>query len=153
DGLAVFEDVATEPCALINPFAAQQMQLGFYAGQALRTPGGQAIGSLCVLDRKPRHLSPAESQLLEQLALVAQDLLLLQTTQVADSGLRTLRTRLDGPLLQSLTRLTTLAELNEWDAAPDAAEAQRYTDARLDEARHLTQAMHRELQAALAELG
>ncbi|WP_310391240.1 GAF domain-containing protein [Hymenobacter sp.] len=154
DGLTVFADIATEPCALVNPFVAQQMQLGFYAGQALRTPAGVAIGSLCVLDRKPRRLTPAEGELLEQLALVAQDLLRLQATRAADPALvPALRARLDGPLQQSLTRLATLAELHAWETSGDAAEVQRYTASRLDEARHLTQAMHRELQAALGEAG
>ena len=148
DGLTVFEDVATQPCALVNPFAAQQMQLGFYAGQALRAPNGMAIGSLCVLDRKPRQLTPAEGELLKQLALVAQDLLQLQAAQA--SGLPALRSRLEGPLQESLTRLVTLAELREWDHAADAADIERYTNSRLDEAKYLAQAMHRELRAALA---
>ena len=148
DGLTVFEDVVTQPCALINPFVAQQMQLGFYAGQALRAPNGMAIGSLCVLDRKPRQLTPAEGELLKQLALVAQDLLQLQAAQA--SGLPALRSRLEGPLQESLTRLVTLAELREWDHAADAADIERYTNSRLDEAKYLAQAMHRELRAALA---
>ena len=152
DGLTVFEDIATEPCALVNPFAAQQMSLGFYAGQALRTPGGLAIGSLCVLDRKPRHLSAAESKLLEQLALVAQDLLRLQSAQLSAGQLPALRSRLDGPLQESLTRLSTLADLRDLAPPTDAAEAEHYTASRLDEAKYLTQAMHRELQAALAQL-
>lgn len=152
DGLTVFQDVATEPCALVNPFAAQQLHLGFYAGQALRTPGGQAIGSLCVLDRKPRQLSPAEGQLLQQLALVAQDLLRLQVAQAANAAiLPAVSTRFESSLEESLTRLTTLAELREWETSSDPAEAQRYADSCLDEARHLAQTLHRELQAALAE--
>lgn len=153
DGLTVFEDLITQPCALVNPFVAQQLRLAFYAGQALRTPEGLAIGSLCVLDRRPRQLSPAEGQLLEQLALVAQDLLVLSATQAATNAalIPDLRQRLDGPLRQSLTRLTTLAELRQWDSDADPVEAQRYASTRLDEARYLAQTLHRELQAALAE--
>lgn len=153
DGLTVFEDVATEPCALVNPFAAQQMNLGFYAGQALRAPSGLAIGSLCVLDRQPRQLSPAEGQLLQHLALVAQALLRLQAAHAANAAiLPAVRNRLEISLQESLTRLSTLAELREWETSSDPAEAKRYTEARLNEARHLAQAMHRELQAALAEV-
>lgn len=149
DGLTVFEDIATEPCALVNPFTAQQMQLGFYAGQALRAPNGMGIGSLCVLDRKPRHLTKAEGELLGQLALVATDLLLLQAARATDAKLRT---RLDAPLELSLTRLRTLAELRELTAGPDAEGADHYLNSRIDEAQHLARSMHRELQAALAEL-
>lgn len=151
DGLTVFEDLVTQPCALVNPYAAQQLQLGFYAGQALREPGGMAIGSLCVLDRKPRRLSPAEGELLGELALVAQDLLHLQATDAASGTLAlSLRSRLDGPLQQTFTRLATLAELQAYAPNPDSAEAQRYTDSRLDEARYLAQTMRRELQAMAA---
>ncbi|WP_375418575.1 hypothetical protein [uncultured Hymenobacter sp.] len=150
DGLTVFEDLTTQPCALVNPYAAQQLRLSFYAGQALRTPAGMPIGSLCVLDRKPRRLTPAEGELLRELALVAQDLLHLQATQAADGALTlSLRGRLDGPLQQTFTRLATLAELQAYEPNPDSAEAQHYTDSRLDEARYLVQTMRRELQNML----
>lgn len=152
DGLTVFNDLAAEPCALVNPFAAQLLHLQFYAGQSLRAPAGQHIGSLCILDRKPRRLSEQEGQLLQQLALVAQDLLELQAAQLASPALvPALRIRLDVPLHESLTRLNTLAELREWDLTVTAADVQRHNGARLEEAQHLAQVMHRELQAVLAE--
>ena len=150
DGLTEFADVAGEPCALVNPFLAQQLQMGFYAGQALRNPNGLAIGSLCVIDRKPRHLTPAEGVLLQELALVAQELLRLQAAQAADATvLPALRARLDAPVQLSLNRLATLAELSQWEAGTDPQDAQHYANSRLDEARYLAQSMHRELQKAL----
>ena len=149
DDITEFQDVATTPCELVNPFVAQQMQLGFYAGQALRTPSGQAVGSLCIIDRRPRQLSVLESELLRELALVAQELLRLQAARATDDAalLPALRIRLDGSVHQSLTRLTTLAELRQWETATDSAEAQRYADSRLDEARYLARTLYRELQA------
>ncbi len=153
EGLTVFEDVATEPCALVNPFVAQHLRLGFYAGQSLKSPSGLPIGSLCVMDRKPRQLTAAEGSLLQQLALVAQDLLQLQAQQEpGQTQTPAVRARLDGPLQQSLTRLTTLAELRAFDLTSDAADADRYTASRLDEASYLAQSLHRELQASLREL-
>lgn len=150
--LTVFEDLNAQPCALVNPFVAQQLHLGFYAGQAMRTPSGQAIGSLCVLDRRPRHLSPSEGKLLAELARVAQVLLELQAAHAADATLvPALRARLDAPLQQSFARLSTLAELREWETSPDTDEARRYAESRLDEARYLAQTLHRELQQALDE--
>ena len=127
DGLTEFRDVAATPCALVNPFVAQQMSLGFYAGQALRSPNGLAVGSLCIMDRRPRQLTPSEGALLKDLAQVAQELLRLQAALATDfTVLEDLRPRLDATVQQSLTRLTTLAELNQWEAAPDAAETRRY---------------------------
>ena len=150
DGPTVFADIPAQPCTLVNPYVAQQMDLGFYAGQALRASNGQAVGSLCVIDRRPRHLSPAEGELLTQLALVAQDLLALQAASAAGTTMiPALQNRLDGLMQQSLTRLHTLAELRAFDLAPDATDAERYTSSRLDEATYLAQSLHRELQAAL----
>ena len=150
DGLTVFDNVTAEPCALVNPAVAQEMHLGFYAGQALRSPEGQAVGSLCVLDHRPRQFSPHEGQLLQELALVAQELLRLQALRVADeAALPALHARLEGPIEQCLSRLNTLAELREWETSPDVDEARRYAESRLDEARYLAQTLHRELQSAL----
>ena len=152
DGPTVFEDIPAQPCTLVNPYVAQELHLGFYAGQALRAPNGQPLGSLCVIDRKPRRLSPAEGQLLTQLGLVAQDLLTLQVVAAADAAFDpALRLRLDGLVQQSLTRLHTLAELRDLDQAPDAADAVRYTASRLDEASYLAQSLHRELLAVLSK--
>lgn len=148
DDLTEFSDLLTEPCTLVNPFVAQQMRLGFYAGQALRTPEGLAIGSLCVLDHKPRRLSPTEGELLKELALVAQELLRLQAAQATGATLEPIvRARLDGSMQQSLTRLATLAALRQWDSDTDSDEAHRYAATRLDEARYLAQTLYRQLQA------
>ena len=150
EGPTVFENIPVQPCALVNPYVAQQLHLGFYAGQALRAPNGQPLGSLCVIDRKARRLSPAEGQLLTQLGLVAQDLLTLQAVAASEAAFDpALRARLDGLLHQSLTRLHTLAELRALDLAPDAADAARYDATRLDEASYLAQSLHRELLRVL----
>ena len=128
---------------------AQELHLGFYAGQALRSPEGQAVGSLCIIDRRPRQLSPSEGKLLHDLALVAQELLRLQAAQggATASAVASLRARLDATVQQSLTRLATLAELNAWDAAPASEDTLRYHESRLDEARFLAQTLYRELKA------
>ena len=44
----------------------------------MRAPKGLALGSVCVLDHRPRQLAPAEGELLQELALVGEDLLRLQ---------------------------------------------------------------------------
>ena len=150
DDITEFCDVATAPCALVNPYVAQELHLGFYAGQALRSPEGQAVGSLCIIDRRPRQLSPSEGKLLQDLALVAQELLRLQAAQggaAASAVAESLRARLDATVQQSLTRLATLAEINAWDAAPASEDTLRYHESRLDEARFLAQTLYRELKA------
>ncbi len=73
--ISVFEDLEAQPCDLINPILVQRLRLGFYAGSALRTPEGHAIGVLCVIDHQPRTFSPAEADLLQRLGTLVMDLL------------------------------------------------------------------------------
>ena len=149
--LTEYRDLLAEPCALVNPRVGRQLNLGFYAGQALRSPEGLPLGSLCVIDHRPRQLTPAEGRLLHDLALVAQELLRLQALLAGGFALPAdTAARFEATVQQSLTRLGTLADLRAWEAAPDAADTQRYHDARLDEARYLAQTLHRELRAVRA---
>ncbi len=73
--VSVFEDLEAQPCDLINPILVQRLRLGFYAGSALRTPAGHAIGVLCVIDHQPRTFTPAEADLLQRLSALVMDLL------------------------------------------------------------------------------
>lgn len=73
--ISVFEDLREYPCALINPMLVQRLNLGFYAGCALRTAGGHSIGVLCVIDHQPRQFSPAEADLLQRLSAAVMSLL------------------------------------------------------------------------------
>ena len=43
----------------------------FYAGAPLYLTGGQAVGTLCVIDRKPRSLSAVQKEILVHLSQVA----------------------------------------------------------------------------------
>lgn len=51
-----------------NPQVVGGPSIRFYAGQPLAAPGGQLVGSLCILDDKPREISPLELSLLRDLA-------------------------------------------------------------------------------------
>ena len=51
-----------------NPLVTSAPGIRFYAGAPLITPAGHTLGSLCVIDRKPRDLSDSQKIALEALA-------------------------------------------------------------------------------------
>lgn len=63
----VVEDVLLDGRFADNPFLLEH-GIRFYAGAPLRTASGHSIGSLCVLDAKPRTVSRQERALLQLLA-------------------------------------------------------------------------------------
>jgi sigma-B regulation protein RsbU (phosphoserine phosphatase) len=69
----VVEDAAQDPRTLANPLVAGDFGLRFYAGVPLTTRDGHNLGTLCVLDREPRHLSGAQTDTLADLAGIVMD--------------------------------------------------------------------------------
>lgn len=63
----VVPDTRADPRFAGNPFL-QQCGIRFYAGAPLRTRSGSAIGSLCVIDTKPREITERERELLRMVA-------------------------------------------------------------------------------------
>jgi len=56
-----------------NPLVTGDPGIRFYAGAPLLDEAGYALGTLCVIDRKPRQLSEDQRALLSDLAGMAQD--------------------------------------------------------------------------------
>jgi phosphoribosyl 1,2-cyclic phosphodiesterase len=55
-----------------NPMVADGPRVRFYAGAPIRTPDGHLVGTLCILDVRPRDLSEAERGLLLDLAATVE---------------------------------------------------------------------------------
>jgi hypothetical protein len=64
----VVTDARTDVRAMANPLVAGEMGVQFYAGVPLRTADGHNLGTLCVLDYKPRGITAGETRNLEDLA-------------------------------------------------------------------------------------
>jgi hypothetical protein len=63
----VIEDLARDRRFANNPLLKEH-GIRFYAGVPLLAPNGQPIGSLCLMDMKPRQLTEREKRLLEEYA-------------------------------------------------------------------------------------
>ncbi|HVM08565.1 MAG TPA: response regulator [Acidimicrobiales bacterium] len=61
-------DAAVDPRFADNPFVVDHPHVRFYAGAPLITPEGDAIGTLCVLDREVRELTAQQREDLRVLA-------------------------------------------------------------------------------------
>jgi len=67
DEVLIVRDLARDPRFANNPFVKER-DLRFYAGVPLRGPNGFPIGSLCILDTKPREMTRQEQELLKMIA-------------------------------------------------------------------------------------
>ena len=79
-GSDLFEvaDASQDPRFADNPLVSGGPQIRFYAGAPLITGRGHGIGTLCIIDSRPRQLEPAERQALRDLA----DLVMLEIDHV-----------------------------------------------------------------------
>jgi len=66
-------DASIDARTLANPLVAGELGLRFYAAAPLRTHDGFNLGTLCVIDREPRELTPSEGEMLTTLAALVID--------------------------------------------------------------------------------
>lgn len=72
DDTLVVEDAAVDAFFSENPFVTGNPHLRFYAGHPLLAPGGEPVGTFCIMDTQPRALEPRQRMLLRELALWVQ---------------------------------------------------------------------------------
>ncbi|MEP2921871.1 MAG: histidine kinase dimerization/phosphoacceptor domain -containing protein [Sulfitobacter sp.] len=68
DGFLEIENLAEDPRSVDNPLHQEGPKVGFYAGASLVAPNGMPIGTLCVLDNKPRKLNDFQRKALRTLS-------------------------------------------------------------------------------------
>src|SRR6185295_16831433 len=104
----VISDTASDPRFTRNPMAVGDSRVRFYAGAPLQTPNGYKLGTLCVMDRRPRELSPDQLAALDMLAHQAVGLLEMRKL-VEDLALSNMRhTRTMREYAETHNRLTAV---------------------------------------------
>lgn len=74
-------DASLDPRFADNPLVAAEPRIRFYAGHPLEAEDGCKLGTLCLIDTRPRQLSEADRQCLHDLAMLAQQELCSITLQ------------------------------------------------------------------------
>ncbi|MBT8214062.1 MAG: GAF domain-containing sensor histidine kinase [Acidimicrobiia bacterium] len=78
--LMVVPDATADERFSSNPLVTGDPEIRFYAGAPLVTRSGNALGTLCVIDRTARDLTPDQRQALEALSVQVMALLDLRRT-------------------------------------------------------------------------
>ena len=71
DDLFEVPDAQRDPRFADNPLVTGKPDVRFYAGAPIRLSDGHCVGTLCVVDHKPRQLDEAQRDILRSLAQVA----------------------------------------------------------------------------------
>lgn len=77
--LFAIPDAREDPRFCHNPFVTGEPYIRAYFGLPLKAPDGHQIGTLCLIDHKPRQLSDAEIESFKDLAAMAEDKIALNT--------------------------------------------------------------------------
>lgn len=145
----VFPNLRAQPCDWIS--AEAQKDFAFYASHPIQTADGQPIGSLCVLDEKPRAFSGEEQLVLQRMAGIAMRLLDLELVALptqAPALWAAIKARID----LSLQRIDTLTALARWETSAETPMAHAYQASIREEQLLIVQDIEYEISMAFARL-
>lgn len=112
DGVTLFENLLEVPSFQQNPFVTMQNGVRFYAGAPLKTVEGLKLGTVCVLDVKPRKVTEKQLQMLETLSsIVLDELELKRATRKALFAQTDMMNRIVHDLKNPSTTISLSAEL------------------------------------------
>ena len=135
----VIGDMSTDPRTANNPLVTGEPNVRFYAGAVLKTDEGLPLGTICVLDKKPRELTENQIFALQVLAKQVMTQLELRKTLRLEKAARivaeektvalnqtldiqnTLMSEIDHRVKNSLQMVTSLLRIQ--GARADSAEA------------------------------
>lgn len=98
------EDASLDPRFSDNPLVTGAPDIRFYAGQPITTSDGLPIGTLCVIDNKPRQLTAPQRALLKLLADQIMRLMIARK-QAKLLQLKTQALSIEKQMLESISRI------------------------------------------------
>ena len=81
--IMVVPDATLDDRFFDNPLVVEDPSIKFYAGAQLKLPGGESIGTLCLIDRVPRQLDPIDLAILSSLRDLAVEELVRRADEAA----------------------------------------------------------------------
>ncbi|GGP75940.1 GAF domain-containing hybrid sensor histidine kinase/response regulator [Shewanella ulleungensis] len=78
----VVENTLSDPRFADNPLVTGEPNIRFYAGYPLQTAGGHRIGTLCIIDSKPRAFSYSDKQHLQDFGKIVEGLITQQRAEI-----------------------------------------------------------------------
>ncbi|MAP95264.1 MAG: histidine kinase [Ponticaulis sp.] len=116
DGVFEIEDTLADARTCDNALCLDDPNLRFYAGVPLIAPNGLAIGSFCVLDRKPRSLSDLQKQ---TLLVLSRQIMRELELRLAIHSQNLLRREMDHRVKNSLQTIASFISLYRRNANHD----------------------------------
>ncbi|SFI20926.1 histidine kinase dimerization/phosphoacceptor domain -containing protein [Jannaschia pohangensis] len=141
EDLLEISDTRLDMRTIDNPLVVDESDpMLFYAGAQIRTASGIALGSLCVLDRRPRRLGDAERRGLRILAdQVMQRLELHDALRQQDA----IRREGDHRVKNNLASIAALTRMTARSASPEVKAALQAVERQIDAMSELHGMLHR----------
>ncbi|MFM1782544.1 MAG: Signal transduction histidine-protein kinase BarA [Pseudomonadota bacterium] len=89
DEALIINDTTKNPFFVDNPLVTGSPYIRFYAGMPLHAPGGERVGTLCIIDTQPRELGAEDIAMLRDLADCVEEELARVTLQASEQRTRT----------------------------------------------------------------
>lgn len=73
DEILIVEDATKDERFCNNPHVTSGLKVRFYVGKPIHTPNGQRVGTLCVVDQRPRQVTPDDLASLTDMSKIVEE--------------------------------------------------------------------------------